>query len=99
MPDVDELIVVAHTVMHLSGASGYLPLTVELFCGGVLGSLLRVAQRLVAAQPHAEQEEKIAEYLFHECLTSVVKSFGVAVPQARAHALPANRLRDAQHGC
>lgn len=92
LPDVDKLLLVVRAVMQLCGADAYIPLVVELFCGGVLGALLHLAQRVVAAQPHAEQEEKIAEYLFHECLISAVEAFGVAVPQARAHPLPPNRL-------
>ena len=58
-------------------------LTVELFCGGALGSLLRVVQRVVAAHPHAHQEG-LADVLLHEGLNHVVEAFGVAVPQARA---------------
>ena len=84
MPDMDKLPVVVQALMQLCGAGAYIPLVVELFCGGVLGALLRIAQRVVAAQPHAEQEN-IAEYLFREGLISAVDAFGAAVPQARAY--------------
>lgn len=94
LPNMEELQMLMRTVEHLCCADEYEPLAVELFYGGVLSALLRVAQRVVAAQPHAEQEEKVAEHLFHECLTSVVKAFGVAVPQARP-----NKLRIPQSAC
>ena len=65
------------------------PLTVEVFCGGALGALLRVALWLAAAQPHAQAKERVAEQLLREGLASAVDAFSLAVPQARAHPLPA----------
>ena len=60
------------------------PLAAELFAGGALGALLRVAQRLVAAQRRADRDT-YAGRLLSGGLINVVKAFGRAVPQARAH--------------
>lgn len=64
------------------------PLAVELFCDGVLGLLLRIAQRLVAAKLQREGEAA-AERALCECAALLLEAFSAAVPQARAHALPA----------
>ena len=66
----------------LSAASA--PLTVELFAGGVLSALLRMAQRWVAAQPRGRHAGAVA-VLEEEGLVCVVEAFGFTVPQARAH--------------
>ena len=83
---VGELLDVTDSMDYLCGAS--VPLTVDLFCGGVLGALLRMAQRVVATQAHAHEKERITGDLLSKGLASVVETFGVAVPQARAHPLP-----------
>ena len=71
---------VARGLARLSAA--YAPLTVELFCAGFLGVLLRVAQRWVAAQLHADAKLDVAT--FADDLAVVFKEFGRAVPQVRA---------------
>ena len=68
-------------VRRLCGAS--VPFTVDLFCGGVLGGVLRGARRMVAAQPTTDLEEEIAGFVFYEGVPAVVEAFGRAVPQAR----------------
>ena len=89
---MEKVLDVMAAVNRLCGAS--VPLTVELFCGGVLCALLHIAQRLLATQSHASEKERLAEQLFSKGLTSVVEAFGVAVPQARAHPLvSASRAR------
>ena len=61
------------------------PLAAELFCDGVLGKLLRIAQRLVAAQLQ-KGGKAAAERAFGECVALLLEAFSTAVPQARAHA-------------
>ena len=68
-------------VRRLCGAS--VPFTIELFCGGVLGAVLRGARRMVAAQPTTDLEEEIAGFVFYEGVPAVVEAFSRAVPQAR----------------
>ena len=62
-------------------------LAVELFCGGVLGCSLGLAQQLVVAQPHADQESFAAD-MFLKDIMPMVRACGRAVPQARAQSLP-----------
>ena len=85
----EKVVSLIGTIPRYCGLSA--PLTVELFCGGVLGALLRVAQRVVAAQANATQEEKIAEHLLCVGLAAAVEAVGSAVPQARASAASASR--------
>ena len=73
-----------HGVTSLCAA--YVPLAVELFCQGVLGALVRIAQRWAWAQPHGRPDGIVA--LFKDGLVHVVTAFGVAVTQARAHGFP-----------
>ena len=73
---------VLDAVRQLCDASA--TMVVDLFCRGVLGKLLRAAQRVVAAQPSAAGEEGVAAGLFRAGLGQVVAAFGRAVPQARA---------------
>ena len=61
---------------------------VEMFYDGALSALLRIAQRHVAAHPHAGQEQS-AFRLFHEGMALVVCIFAHAVPQARPSPLSA----------
>ena len=82
VPDPDWLPGVMNSMLHLCCASEQL--AAELIAGGALGALLRVAQRLVAAQPRADQDA-CAGRLLAGGLMLVVKAFGRAVPQARAH--------------
>lgn len=77
-------------VRRLCGAS--VPFTVELFCGGVLGGVLRGARRMVAAQPTTDLEEEIAGFVFYEGVPAVVEAFGRAVPQARTSACHNHQL-------
>lgn len=56
---------------------------VEFFCQGVLGGLVRVAQRWAWAQPHGRQDGIVG--LFKDYLVHMMTAFGDAVPQARAH--------------
>ena len=64
----------------LSAASA--PLTVELFAGGVLSALLRMAQRWVAAQPRGRHAGAVAA--LEDGPVHAVRAFGLTVPQARA---------------
>ena len=86
-PDIDVVEVLTLGVAALCEASA--ALTVDLYCGGVLSAMLRVARRLVAAQAGAQEEEETAGFLFHGRLAAVVTAFGRTVPQARAHKWPA----------
>ena len=65
------------------------PLAVELFCGGVLGALVREARRASSVQPTAKLEGEVAGCAFAQGLPRVVSAFGRAVPQARTFPLPA----------
>ena len=59
------------------------PLAVELFCGGALGMLLRIAQRWVAAQPRGARDGSLA--MFRDGLVFPMNAFGRVVWEARAH--------------
>ena len=70
-------------------------LAVDLFCDGVLGMLLRAAQRLLAAQPHADRENAAIRIMHGRPgdaegrgVAHLLDAFGAAVPQARARLLP-----------
>ena len=86
------LLAVAKALTSLGGA--YAPLAVELFCGGALGFWLRLAQRLVASKTPSEQEH-LAARLLTEGLVPLVQTFGLVVPQARAHSCPASAVQAA----
>ena len=66
-------------VSHLCGAST--PLAVELFCGGALGMLLRIAQRWLAAQPRGARDGSLA--MVRDGLIFLITAFGRVVPEAR----------------
>lgn len=88
LPDVDTLVEVCRAVVLLCNASK--ALAVQCFCDGVLGGLLRVARWLVDAQPHADWvRQGSAGRLFRGGLVDTVEAFSRAVPQTRAHPLPA----------
>ena len=78
--DWEWVVIVLRGVAMVSDVSA--PLAVELFCGGVLGMLLRVAQRWVAAQPRGLLD-LILVAMLREGLSSVLEAFCRAVPQAR----------------
>ena len=78
MPETEDLLEVVRAVTNLCGVY-----VVEMFYDGALSALLRIAQRLVAAQPHAGREQS-AYSLFREGVALVVGVFAHAVPQARA---------------
>lgn len=82
LPDVDTMQRVMLAITSLCNASEVL--AVELFCGGVLGGVLGIAQRLVVAQPGADQESFAAD-MFLKDIMPMVRACGHAVPQARAH--------------
>lgn len=90
MPETEDLLGVVRAVIHLSGA-----FAAEMFCDGALSALLRIAQRLVAAQPHAGREQS-AIRLFREGVARVVCTFAHAVPQARPHIYQHPRSRSYQ---
>ena len=81
LPDKAWLLMVMQAVLRYCGASP--SLTVDLFCGGALGALVRIAQRAVAALPHAAQYG-YARQAVEDFLAPLVKAFALAVPQARA---------------
>ena len=64
------------------------PLKVDVYCMGGLGCMLRAAQRAATAQPHAGREEAAAR-LLKDGVMVAMDAFVLAVPQARAHRLPA----------
>ena len=82
-PEWEWLVSVMRSVARMSAVSA--PLAVELFCSGVLGMLLHVAQRWVAALPHGHQDIVVSEFI--DALSFVFGTFSLAVPQARAHLL------------
>ena len=82
MPQVDRLLAVARALTRLC-AYAYAPLAIELFCGRALGAWLRLAQRLLAAQPLAGRVH-LAQRLLKDGLVPMVQAFGLVVPQARA---------------
>ena len=89
LPDITKLLeifeAVEYRLCNISKA-----VTVDLFCGGVLGALLLLARRLVATKPHAGGiRQAHAALLFKEGLVHTVNMFGRAVPQARMQLLPA----------
>ena len=88
--DADTMQRVVLAITNLCNASGVL--AVELFCGGVLGCVLGIAQRLAAAQPHAHQES-FTDDMIRRDLLPMLQACGRTVPQARAHSLPAPALR------
>ena len=83
---VDLMQRVMHAITSMCKASEVLAM--ELFCGGVLGCALRVAQRLVAAQPRGDKKS-FAEDMVLKDLRPMARACGEAVPQARAHCLTA----------
>ena len=92
-PSEEALLLVMEAVARLSLSSR--ALAVELFCDGVLGMLLSAAQRLLAAQPHADREDAATRILHGlpgdaegRGVAHLLDAFGAAVPQARAHLLP-----------
>ena len=92
LPEPLWLMVVADALTALCGGSA--ALAADLFCGGVLGGVMRVAQRLVAAQPGAGRDPLARRLVRDEAedrddLGFVVEAFGRAVPQARGY-LPAS---------
>ena len=88
VPADEALLLVMEAVTRCCLASK--PLTVELFCDGVLGALMRAAQRLLAAVPR-EHREDIGLRILHESrghadwrgVSRMLDAFGHAVPQAR----------------
>ncbi|KAK9844214.1 hypothetical protein WJX81_008230 [Elliptochloris bilobata] len=78
LPDVAGLLILAASMGRLCRASK--ALTAELFREGVLGSWVRLAQRLVAAQPHQRREE-VAGKLLNSGLMPLLKAVGTVVPQ------------------
>ena len=82
-PEREWLAEVMKGVALFSAASA--PIAVEFFCGGVLGVLVRMVQRWVAARPLDELVGTVA--MFTRGLVGVLDAFGLAVPQARARSL------------
>ena len=70
-------------VSRLCGAST--PLAVELFCGGALGMLLRIAQRWVAAQPRGARDGSLA--MFRDGLIFPITAFARVGAEARTRTL------------
>ena len=92
LPDMTKLLeifeAVEYRLCNISKA-----VTVDLFCGGVLGALLVLARRLVSTKPHAGGvRQSHAALLFKEGLVPTVDMFGQAVPRARVQLLPAAAL-------
>ena len=86
MPGIDVMQGILEAIAHVCGARAHpanTALTVELFAGGALGALLRIAQQLLGSQPE-DQEEAFTKQLSCPGLLSVMEAFGLAVPQARA---------------
>ena len=81
VPDRAWLLGVVQAVMRYCEAST--ALAVDLFCDGALGSLLRIAHRVVAALPHAARYG-FAQQAVVDFLAPLVKAFALAVHQARA---------------